>query len=465
LTYYSPHWTGLTAHAVQAAEGVAARGVEVTVLTVRHSPELKRDEVINGVRVVRLQPVARFSRGMITPALLWAAPWLIAEHDVVQIHTPLPEGPIISSWCRLLQRPLLMTHHGDLVMPPGLFNQMLQKIGYYILLSTGMLANAVTSYSRDYAENSPLLTHFKSKLDYVYPPVAIPTPDPQAARAWRHELGLDGKLLIGFAGRWVEEKGFDYLLQAFPLIRKNFPNAHLIFAGDKNVIYDDFYQRCVAYVESVKEQFTNLGLIRDPQQMANFYALCDLFIQPSRTDMLGLTQVEAMLCGTPVVASDIPGARVAVKETGFGKLSAAGDPRTLADTICDVVQNLDQYCPTTEGVRQIFSTERSLNQYQTLLENLVASRNKHVPTPEALSAPTFMESQTGRQAEQVRTVRYRGNGSQWKTFSDQDHTTLDVILRNEADMAFRRRTRILLDYLELQDGESVFDCGCGMGFS
>jgi glycosyltransferase involved in cell wall biosynthesis/ubiquinone/menaquinone biosynthesis C-methylase UbiE len=434
------------------------------VLTVRHSPELKRDEVINGVRVVRLQPVARFSRGMITPALLWAAPWLIAEHDVVQIHTPLPEGPIISSWCRLLQRPLLMTHHGDLVMPPGLFNQMLQKIGYYILLSTGMLANAVTSYSRDYAENSPLLTHFKSKLDYVYPPVAIPTPDPQAARAWRPELGLDGKLLIGFAGRWVEEKGFDYLLQAFPLIRKNFPNAHLIFAGDKNVIYDDFYQRCVAYVESVKEQFTNLGLIRDPQQMANFYALCDLFIQPSRTDMLGLTQVEAMLCGTPVVASDIPGARVAVKETGFGKLSAAGDPGTLADTICDVVQNLDQYCPTTEGVRQIFSTERSLNQYQTLLENLVASRNKHVPTPEALSAPTFMESQTGRQAEQVRTVRYRGNGSQWKTFSDQDHTTLDVILRNEADMAFRRRTRILLDYLELQDGESVFDCGCGMGF-
>lgn len=463
LTYYSPHWTGLTAHAVQVAEGLAARGVDVTVLTVRHSPELKRDEVINGVRVIRLQPIARFSRGMITPALLWAAPWLIAQHDVVQIHTPLPEGPIISSWCRLLQRPLLMTHHGDLVMPPGLFNQMLQKIGYYILLGTGMLANAVTSYSRDYAENSPLLSHFKSKLACIYPPVEIPIPDAQVARAWRHELGLDGKLLIGFAGRWVEEKGFDYLLQAFPLIRKNFPNAHLIFAGDNNVIYDDFYKRCVPYVESVKEQFTNLGLIRDPKQMANFYALCDLFIQPSRTDMLGLTQVEAMLCGTPVVVSDIPGARVVVEETGCGKLSAAGDPGTLADTICHVVQNLEQYCPTREGVRLIFNTNRSLNQYQTLLENLVTSRN-HVPTPEALSTPTVIESQAGRQAEQVRTVRFRGNGSQWKTFTDQDHTTLDVILRNEADMAFRRRARILLDYLELQDGESVFDCGCGMGF-
>ena len=112
----------MTTHAVQVAEGLAARGIEVTVLTVRHSPELKRVEVINGLRVVRLQHVARFNLGMITPALSWAAPLLINKHDVVQIHTPLPEGPIITSWCRLLHRPLQITHHGDLVMPPGFFN-------------------------------------------------------------------------------------------------------------------------------------------------------------------------------------------------------------------------------------------------------------------------------------------------------------------------------------------------------
>jgi ubiquinone/menaquinone biosynthesis C-methylase UbiE len=41
---------------------------------------------------------------------------------------------------------------------------------------------------------------------------------------------------------------------------------------------------------------------------------------------------------------------------------------------------------------------------------------------------------------------------------------LDEVLRNEADMAYRRRARILLDYLELADGQRVLDCGCGMGF-
>ena len=462
LTYYAPHWTGLTAHAVKVAEGLAARGVEVTVLTVRHKPELKRDEVINGVRVVRLLPVSRFSRGMITPALLWAAPFLIKNHDVVQIHSPLPEGPIIAAYCRFLRRPLLMTHHGDLVMPPGLFNQALQAIGYYVLLTTGMLANAVTSYSRDYFEHSRLLRNFRNKITCIYPPIEIPLPDRQVAEAWRHELGLDGKLLIGFAGRWVEEKGFDYLLQAFPAILKEFPDAHLLFAGEREVVYDNFYSQCARYLEPIQEHFTSLGLIRDPQQMANFYALCDVFVQPSRTDMFALTQVEAMLSGTPVVTSDIPGARVVVRETGFGRLFPARDPKGLAEAIGQVFRNREQYQPDRQAVLKIFNAEKTMDQYQSLLESLLRpARRSSAPIPDSRALLIGGAANSTRPAE---IIRYRGNGSQWKSLTSHDHATLDAILRNEADMAHRRRARILLDYLELRDGDSVFDCGCGMGF-
>lgn len=46
----------------------------------------------------------------------------------------------------------------------------------------------------------------------------------------------------------------------------------------------------------------------------------------------------------------------------------------------------------------------------------------------------------------------------------EDRAALDVLLGNEADMAFRRRVPILLDYLELRDDARVLDCGCGMGF-
>lgn len=358
------------------------------MLTVRHSPELKRDEAINGVRIVRLHPIARFSRGMITPAVLWAAAKLIHTHDVVQIHTPLPEGPLIGAWCRALRKPMLMTHHGDLVMPSGLYNRTLEWIGYYNLLATGKLAHAVTSYSRDYAEHSRLLRHFENKLTCVFPPVSIPVPEAQATQAWRRELGLADKLLIGFAGRWVEEKGFDYLLQALPLIRAAYPKAHLIYAGEPHVVYDHFYERCLSYIAPIKEHLTILGLIRDQQKMANFYALCDVFVQPSRTDMMGLTQIEAMLCGTPVVVSDIPGARVVVNETGFGRLAPPHNPRALAETICDILQHRYWYNPTRQAVCQIFSIEKSLAQYQALLESLVVARQCEPATPSL--APTMI---------------------------------------------------------------------------
>jgi SAM-dependent methyltransferase len=64
----------------------------------------------------------------------------------------------------------------------------------------------------------------------------------------------------------------------------------------------------------------------------------------------------------------------------------------------------------------------------------------------------------------MKITRYRGDASQWKSLAEHDHAVLDAILRNEADMSHRRRTRILLDYLELKDSDFVFDCGCGMGF-
>jgi SAM-dependent methyltransferase len=54
--------------------------------------------------------------------------------------------------------------------------------------------------------------------------------------------------------------------------------------------------------------------------------------------------------------------------------------------------------------------------------------------------------------------------ARWRSLTSRDQLIVDRLLRGEADMAFRRRLRILLDYLELRDGERVLDGGCGMGF-
>lgn len=50
------------------------------------------------------------------------------------------------------------------------------------------------------------------------------------------------------------------------------------------------------------------------------------------------------------------------------------------------------------------------------------------------------------------------------TLTANDQTILDTMLRNEADPAYSRRARRMMEYLELQDGDTVLDCGCGYGF-
>jgi glycosyltransferase involved in cell wall biosynthesis/SAM-dependent methyltransferase len=488
VTYYHPHWTGLTVHAVKVAEGLAARGHEVTVLTTRHSPELPRDEMLNGVRVIRLQPVSRFNRGMITPAFPHAAWKLVAMHDVVQIHTPLPEALVVALACRAQGRPLLMTHHGDVVMPKGVTDQALEKLAYVLLRSAGHLAHGVTSYSRDYADNSRLLRGLSHKLTCIYPPVDFPAPDPAAVTARRAELGLDGKRLIGFAGRWVREKGFDYLLKAMPLVREAVPGAHLVYAGETNILYERFYEECRPMVEAQQEYITFMGLLRDPRDMANFYAMCDLFVLPSRTDMMALVQVEAMLSGTPVVATDIPGARVVVRDTGFGRLAPPRDHAGLARTLVEALTDPDPPRPTPEAVRRTFSTERSLALYEHTMARMLGKRvpvraPSAAPPPAHLGAPTpapalayalthaYMHSFgplndfAGGHASSrpmAQPARRKG-GRKWRSLTREDHRALDRMLRNEADMAYRRRSRILLDYLDLHDGDRVLDCGCGFG--
>jgi len=214
----------------------------VTVLTTRHLASLPREEVVDGVRVFRLEPLASFSRGMIVPGLPFALARLLLRTDVVQMHTPLPEALLVAGMARAFGVPLVMTHHGDIVMPSSPREKAIETAAFAVLSGAARLASAVTSYSDDYADSSRLLAAVREKVVSIRPPVLLPEPDRAAAERWRAELGLDGRTLVGFAGRFVEEKGFDVLLRALPILQARIPNVQLVFAGEPNVAYERFFE-------------------------------------------------------------------------------------------------------------------------------------------------------------------------------------------------------------------------------
>ena len=392
LLYYFPHRTGLTIHVQRVAEELVRRGHEVTVLTARYSNDLPRDDstMHKGVRIVRLWAPIRMSRGMIMPAYPWALYKLMREHDVVSVHTPTPETALIAGISALTDKKIVVTHHGDLILPAGLANRIIQNAMFSMYKLLARRASHILAYSQDYADHSYYLQPFMEKVSAVYPPIQMPLPNPQRVEELRAEWAKEGGPLIGYAGRFVEEKRPDLAIRALEVVGKQYPNARLVFAGQHIIPYEKTWEREQALVNEHRDRLIFLGLLPDPQDMADFFAACDVLVLPSDSECFALVQVEAMLCGAPVVMTDTPGGRVPVMETGMGKIVPMGNSQAIGEAVLDVLADPDQYRKPREAILRTFNFEETINRYERHFER--AAAQSRVKLADWISDPTPKQS-------------------------------------------------------------------------
>lgn len=364
LQYYLPHRTGYTLHVQRVCEALASRGHRMTVLTARHRPELARAETIAGVDVVRLDAPLRVSRGALSPGYPRAAWRLARDAGVVWVNSPMAEAPL---WAYIAKRAgarLVATHHGDLHLPPGAVNRAIERATYAAWCYTAKRADAIVAYSDDYARASRWLAPWSDRIVANFPPILAAEPDPAEVAALARELNPEGGPIVGFAGRFAREKRPDLLLDALGPLRARHPGLALAFAGEHRLGYESTWSDLAPRVRAAGAAVSFLGLVDDPKRLAAFYAACDVLVLPSDTECFGLVQVEAMLCGTPVVASDIPGARVPVLRTGAGRLFEAGSLPSLVEAVDAVLRAPDRYRPDPGRVRGAFDFARTIDVYE-----------------------------------------------------------------------------------------------------
>jgi len=309
---------------------------------------------------------------VIMPTIGLEATREVAAHDAVSLHLPQLDAAGIALRGRLLRRPTLLTYHSDLQLPPGVVNRAADAVVSAANRLSGVLAHQVVAYTRDFATHSPFLSRHLHKLTVIPPPVEVAEPEKEFADQLAHLV--KGRFpVIGMAARLATEKGVEHLLGALPAIRQRFPNAHVLFAGPyENVLGETEYARRLGpQLAAVEDCWSFLGTLT-PAQMTAFYDRCDVTVLPSinNTETFGLVQIESMLRGTPVVASDLPGVRQPVMTTGMGKITPIGDHRAIAEAIIDVADHPERYTCDRDDLEATYLPGKVAEAYETLINGL-----------------------------------------------------------------------------------------------
>ena len=172
---------------------------------------------------------------------------------------------------------------------------------------------------------------------------AVPVPNgidlgrfnPNLDRKWaRKPMGLaaDEKLVL-VAGRFSKEKNVEVVVKAFDRVLRN-KKARLVISGEGPAKQD-----VMSLVEKMglQKQVTFLGFLPE-HELPLYYAAADVFVTASTFETQGLTVLESMGCGTPVVGANSMAIPETLKDGENGRLFAPMDEEDCADKIEEILQ-------------------------------------------------------------------------------------------------------------------------------
>jgi len=376
LTYYRPHASGLTIYAERLSKALAKRGHQMTVMTSQYDKDLPLEEFDEGVKIIRVPVAFRLSKGVIMPKFGVMATQLVQENNALLLHLPQFDAGGVSLRGRIFNKPTILTYHCDLRMPPGILSWTANQAIRGMNEASAIFAHRIVTNTQDYAEHSSYLRRYLSKLQVVQPPVFLPEVKSidVAAFADRHNP-QNRHPVIGLASRFATEKGIEVLLDALPAVLAAFPQATVQFVGAyKNVVGEEryfqrLYPRIRAYEQSGNWKF--LGFIPDADMPA-FYRNLDVLTLPSlnSTESFGIVQIEAMISGVPVVASDLPGVRQPVAMHGMGLTFPPGNAAALSQSLIQILGQRQDYIRDPNPIRQMYIPAVVAEAYEALFEKI-----------------------------------------------------------------------------------------------
>ncbi len=249
------------------------------------------------------------------------------------------------------------------------------------LFAAASRRNRIVAVSRAVANRfqGQLIHSFRGRVETIYNAVDIERfyPDPRSRKEIRRALGIEAAKVIGIVGQLTPRKGQLELIEAFAETSREFPDTVLLIVGEPLFNRDAEYAKSVANAArsaGVADRILFLGQREDtPAVMRGL----DLLVVNSRTEPFGLTVIEAMASGVPVLATAVDGIKEIVRHGENGWLVKSLDRGALVKAMLTLLrdQSLRRQLGR-EGRREAiarFSTKRFLTEVEELYCDVLES--------------------------------------------------------------------------------------------
>jgi len=371
------------------ADRLAKRGMAVTVLTRRGSKAWARDEMLGGVRVLRVPPPGggRLGKYLMVPAALAGLVRHRAEYDLVVVRggrvlglpgvllarllglgavlQPEVTGELsgeVYLWGTALDTPLVRRLLG---IPLALRNRLLRRADAFVAISRPIRDEIVAAGVP--LERVELIPHGVDTQ--LFRPAAE-----GERRRLRESLAWpqDARVLV-FTGRLLRGKGLEVLFEAFRSVLDTHKDARLVLvgSGEGQALSVEGDLRRAAAEEPLASRVKFAGRVDNVQ---DYLRAADLFVFPSLFEAMPLSVIEAASCGLASVASRVGGIPDVLEDDRAGGHVAPNDAHGLAEAVTALLEDEERRkrlgSAARERVLGLFDLETSLGRYERLFSSL-----------------------------------------------------------------------------------------------